>query len=64
MLELEKVFANAKMGKIFVTAFPDKTTFKKYITEVAWETEVWIADNPTHMIHFNGDRFMGPRDTP
>ncbi|WP_404981209.1 BsuBI/PstI family type II restriction endonuclease [Capnocytophaga granulosa] len=64
MLELEGVFANAKMGKIFVTAFPDKTTFKKYITEVAWETEVWIADNPTHMIHFNGDRFMGPRDTP
>ena len=29
--------------------------------ELAWETEVWIAEMPEHMIHLNGDRFMGPR---
>jgi adenine-specific DNA-methyltransferase len=34
--------------------------FKKSAADIAWETEVWIADNPSHMIHFNGDRFLGP----
>ncbi|MFS2517149.1 MULTISPECIES: BsuBI/PstI family type II restriction endonuclease [Parabacteroides] len=31
------------------------------MADIAWETEVWIAENPGHMIHFNGDRFIGPR---
>ena len=45
----------------FVTAFLDKSTFKKFIADLAWETEVWIAEQPEHMIHLNGDRFLGPR---
>lgn len=49
------------MGLIFVTAFPSFTEFKKYTSDLAWETEVWIAEYPEHMIHFNGDRFLGPR---
>jgi len=48
-------------GKIFVTAFLDKTTYRKFIEQLAWETEVWISENPDHMIHLNGDRFIGPR---
>ena len=48
-------------GKIFVTAFLDFKTYKKFAEELAWETEVWIAEMPEHMIHLNGDRFMGPR---
>ncbi|MDR2140020.1 MAG: restriction endonuclease [Tannerella sp.] len=60
MLELEDFLKDAKVGKIYVTAFPDKSEFKKHIAEIAWETEVWIADNPDHMIHFNGDKFIGP----
>ena len=61
MLELEDFLKESKVGRIYVTAFPDKVEFKKHITDIAWETEVWIADNPDHMIHFNGDRFIGPR---
>jgi len=34
----------------------------KYLAEIAWETEVWVADSPTHLIHFNGQRFLGPYD--
>ena len=49
-------------GKIFVTAFLDFKTYKKFAEELAWETEVWIAEMPEHMIHLNGDRFMGPRE--
>lgn len=58
--ELIHLFKTAKPGLVFVTAFPDKKTMVKYLTAISWETEVWIADAPTHMIHFNGDRFLGP----
>lgn len=39
-----------------------RAEFRKNVTNIAWETEVWIADNPDHMIHFNGNRFLGPHD--
>lgn len=58
--ELTKLFKKAKPGLVFVTAFPNKSTYKKYAADIAWETEVWIADAPEHMIHFNGSRFLGP----
>ena len=61
MLELEDFLKETEVGKIYVTAFPDRAEFRKHIADIAWETEVWIADNPDHMIHFNGDRFIGPR---
>ena len=52
---------NVLAGKIYVTAFLDFKTFKKFSEFLAWETEVWIADMPDHMIHLNGDKFLGPR---
>ena len=51
---------DTEVGPVFVSAFPDFSTFKTYLTEIAWETEVWVAEQPTHLIHFNGDRFLGP----
>ncbi len=59
--EIEEMTANVKSGKIYITAFPDFKTFKKFSESLAWETEVWISEMPDHMIHLNGDRFMGPR---
>ncbi|WP_339137565.1 MAG: BsuBI/PstI family type II restriction endonuclease [Candidatus Electrothrix sp. GW3-4] len=58
--ELEEAFKGCKVGMVYVTAFPDRAAFRKNATEIAWETEVWIADQPDHLIHFNGDRFLGP----
>lgn len=58
--ELEDVLKYCKVGKVYVTAFPDTIEFKKNVADIAWETEVWIAEKPGHMIHFNGDRFLGP----
>jgi adenine-specific DNA-methyltransferase len=60
-LELEKFLNDCSAGLIFVTAFPDFNTFKSFADNIAYETEVWIADRPTHLIHFNGDRLLGPR---
>lgn len=59
-LELEQMAADCRSSLIFVTAFPDFSAFKEFVTDIAWESEVWIADNPSHLIHFNGDRFQGP----
>ncbi|MFA6062863.1 MAG: BsuBI/PstI family type II restriction endonuclease [Gallionella sp.] len=58
--ELTALFAHCTAGLVFVSAFPDSKTYAKYSSVIAWETEVWIADAPTHMIHFNGSRFLGP----
>lgn len=58
--EIELMFKNCNAGKVYVSAFPNANIFRKYATEIAWETEVWIADNPDHLIHFNGLKFMGP----
>lgn len=59
--ELEQMTTNVNAGKIYVTAFLNFATFKKFSDQLAWDTEVWIADMPDHMIHLNGDKFLGPR---
>lgn len=61
ILEITEMTKDITAGKIFVTAFLDFKTYKRFAEELAWETEVWIAELPEHMIHLNGDRFMGPR---
>ena len=61
ILEITEMTKDVTAGKIFVTAFLDFKTYKKFAEELAWETEIWIAEMPEHMIHLNGDRFMGPR---
>jgi hypothetical protein len=58
--ELEVAFGKCLVDRIHVTAFPDSAAFRKHASEIAWETEVWLADNPDHMIHFNGEKFLGP----
>lgn len=59
--DIEVMSAQVKSGKIYVTAFPDFAGFKRHSQQLAWDTEVWIAESPDHMIHLNGDKFMGPR---
>lgn len=61
IVEIGQMTGKVSAGMIFVTAFLDFKTFKKFSESLAWETEVWIADMPNHMIHLNGDKFIGPR---
>lgn len=58
--ELAALFGAATAGLVYVSCFPDRREMRKYLHEIAWETEVWCADEPTHLIHFNGERFLGP----
>ncbi len=61
IIELEKFLKDCNAGKIYISAFPDFKEFKKHTADIAWDTEAWLMDSPEHMIHFNGDRFIGPR---
>jgi len=58
--ELKELFAGCKAGLVFVTAFESRRTMQSFVSHIAWESEVWIAEDPNHMIHFNGERFLGP----
>ena len=58
--ELKKALKKCKADLIFITAFTSKNDFKKNAAEIGWESEVWTADNPEHLIHFNGHKFLGP----
>ncbi|MEZ4659265.1 MAG: BsuBI/PstI family type II restriction endonuclease [Caldilineaceae bacterium] len=61
-LELATLFKDAAAGLVYVTAFPDRATMARYLSEISWETEVWVAATPTHLIHFDGERYLGPYD--
>lgn len=64
-IELKRtVLKNCPYGVVFITAFLSRKDFAKWMPEIAWETEVWLADRPEHMIHFNGDKFLGPHNNP
>lgn len=58
--ELKRLFKDSTAGLVYVTAFPSRSLMARYLSEIAWETEVWVADAPSHLIHFNGVRFLGP----
>ncbi len=60
--ELRELFAGARPGLVYVTAFPDRAKFRAAAADIAWESDVWVRDSPTHLIHFDGERFLGPYD--
>ena len=59
--DFETMLAGCDAGPVYVTAFPDFAEFRKHMGDIAWETEVWLVESPDHMIHYDGDRFLGPR---
>ncbi len=58
--ELKQLFAGCTAGLVFVTAFTTRGAMRSFLTQISWETEVWVAENPDHLIHFDGERFLGP----
>jgi adenine-specific DNA-methyltransferase len=58
--ELSELFKNSTAGLVYVTTFLTRKAMLVYLNEIAWETEVWVAESPGHMIHFDGKRFLGP----
>ena len=63
-IQFEKLTKDCTASIIYITAFMNRDKFRGKAKDIAWETEVWIADNPDHMIHFNGDKFLGPYTKP
>ena len=61
--DLESLFGGSEAGIVYVSCFPDRRVLRSHLMDIAWETEVWLESDPTHMIHFNGSRFMGPYES-
>ncbi|WP_314682287.1 BsuBI/PstI family type II restriction endonuclease [Rothia mucilaginosa] len=61
--DLESLFRGSKAGIVYVSCFPNRQVLRSHLMDIAWETEVWLESDPTHMIHFNGSRFMGPYES-
>jgi len=61
MIHLKTMLKDCPASAVYVSAFPDFEEFRKHMTKIAWDTEIWLCDRPDHMIHYNGDRFLGPR---
>ncbi len=59
-MELKGLFKNSTAGLVFVTAFETRKVMQSFASQISWETEVWIAEDPDHLIHFNGEKFLGP----
>jgi hypothetical protein len=59
-MELKKLFKGSRAGLVFVTAFETRKSMQSFVSQISWESEVWIAEAPDHLIHFNGERFLGP----
>ncbi len=62
--ELARLFSPGTAGLVYVSAFPSRRVMNRYLDVISWETEVWVADAPSHLIHFNGARFLGPHISP
>jgi hypothetical protein len=62
--ELETMLSGCPAQRVYVTAFLNRGDFRKYAADIAWETEVWLAESPDHMVHFNGPKFLGPFNRP
>ncbi len=58
--ELKELFKGSSAGLVYVSCFPSRAEMRRHLRQIAWETEVWCADDPTHLIHFDGERFLGP----
>jgi type II restriction enzyme len=58
--ELASMFTGCTAGLLYISCFSSREEMRRYLARIAWESEVWCADNPTHLIHFNGERFLGP----
>ncbi len=58
--ELKKLFKRCKAGLVFATAFETRRAMRSFLPQISWETEVWVAEDPDHLIHFDGERFLGP----
>jgi adenine-specific DNA-methyltransferase len=56
--ELENLFKSSTIPLVMVTAFLSRKAMAEYLSDIAWETDVWVAEEATHLIHFNGEHLL------
>lgn len=58
--ELTEMLDPLGYAPVFVTCFTSREKMRRWLPDLAWETEAWCLDNPEHLIHLNGEKFLGP----
>lgn len=38
----------------YVSAFPSRAVFRKFVEDIAWGSSVWIENEPNNIVHFEG----------
>lgn len=59
--DLASMFSGLTQRIIFVTCFRDRDAMRPWLSQLAWETEAWTAEEAYHLIRFDGARFLEPR---
>lgn len=52
------LFKGSRVPLVMVITFLSRNAMVAYLAEIAWETDVWVAEDPTHLIHFNGQHLL------
>lgn len=58
LFEMEHLLKDCSMKRSYVSAFLNFAEYKRHTLQIAWDTEVWIAEVPEHMIHYNGEDYV------
>lgn len=56
--KLRRQLANCRADIVFATAFLNRKDLLRWVIDIAWKTETWMAGSPEHLIHFNGYKFL------
>jgi hypothetical protein len=57
---IERWLAECMAKREYVSALSDWQALSRAGNSFAWDTHVWLAEEPEHMIHWNGEKFLGP----
>ena len=51
--ELRRGLRGFRLKLVFITASASRSELRDRLHEIAWQTHVWIANEPNHIIHFD-----------
>lgn len=59
---LQRMLQNCRVRPLFVFAFRSRKDMTSLLDRFYWPSIAWAAEEPEHLIHFNGERFLMPHD--
>ena len=51
-LELEELCRESNLSRTYISVFFSRDDFRPYATHIAWDTMIWLAQIPDHVIYY------------